>query len=140
MKFGNIAWERTERNIRRVASLMQTTIQSQAPVRTGALRRSIEVVPTMGTDGEWDILVYYKQYGQYTNWGTRPYYDRSQQNKDLFGMKRWVGYERGKGGIRPQYWLSLRGKEQLFQGPIEQGLQADMYQFMQDAIKNLQNL
>jgi hypothetical protein len=140
MQFGDLKFERTERNLRRVAAMMQETIKSQAPIRTGRLERSIEVDVVQDDNGEWDILIYYSNYGNYTNFGTRPYFERNQLDKNLFGMSRFRGYEKGKGGIRPQYWLSLRGQEQRFQGPIEQGLETDMLTFMDNAIKNLQNL
>lgn len=90
---------------RRLAKKIERQIKEQVPVDTGALQDNIEVeiIPTADGLGV-DIVIIELDYGKYTDYGTGPYYNEPFEFP-MVGMFR--GYERGVGGIRPQYWSSL---------------------------------
>ena len=85
--------------MKKAARILETRILLQVPVETGALKRSIKVVPL--DDG---VQIMYAEYGDYTNYGTGKYYPgkfRYGTNPDPGSFK---SYKKGKEGIRPQYW------------------------------------
>jgi hypothetical protein len=93
-----------ELNIARSAGLAarvyQTRLRLQAPVKTGALKRSVEVVPLMTGDG-FVLKETFLQYGIYTDSGTGRYYKPNKKAK-------WNPRPgRGRGGIKPRYWTNI---------------------------------
>ena len=90
---------------RRLAKKIERQIKDQVPVDTGALKDSIEVEILPTADGLGiEIVLIDLDYGKYTDFGTGPYYEEPNE-LPMVGIFR--GYERGQGGIRPQYWSSL---------------------------------
>jgi len=82
------------------ARVYKTRLRYQAPVRTGELKRSIEVVPEFTSNGVRFIETY-AQYGIYTNSGTGRYYKPNKTAK-------WNPRPgRGRGGIKPRYWTNI---------------------------------
>ena len=83
------------------ARLMETKLRSQAPVKTGALRDSVKVVPRF-TEKSVLLDVVSLNYGKYTDLGTGPY--RTPPSK----RRNWNPRPgKGKGGIKPRFWTSL---------------------------------
>jgi len=95
----------TEPEIVRAASLaariMETKLESQAPVKTGALRDSVKVVPRF-TNKSVLLDVISLPYGKYTDLGTGPYRTPPSRRRN------WNPRPgKGKGGIKPRFWTSL---------------------------------
>jgi hypothetical protein len=86
--------------LERCATLIRKNLQEQAPVKTGALRRSIRVRPVETSDG-YAFRASYKVYGIYLDKGTGPYASkaRGKYNKNP---------GKGKGGIIPRFWTTLQ--------------------------------
>lgn len=85
----------------RAARIMETKIKFQAPVKTGALRKSIKVVPRF-TDKSVLLDIVSLDYGKYTDLGTGRY--RTPASK----RKNWNPRPgKGKGGIKPRFWTSI---------------------------------
>lgn len=82
------------------ARVYKTRLRYQAPVATGKLKRSIEVVPELTQDGV-AFRETYLTYGIYTDSGTRRYYKPNKRAK-------WNPRPgKGKGGIKPRYWTNI---------------------------------
>lgn len=131
--------------MQRIARQMLVDIRQQAPRRgnnprnpyaTGKLVRSIGVEPQQDGD-QWSIIVSYDDYGDYTAFGTRQYFNPRDLQQSFFGLREFKGYEKGKGGIRPQYWLSLRGQRPKYERMIEEGLSITFETFTNNVISNL---
>jgi hypothetical protein len=83
------------------ARLMETKLRSQAPVKTGALRDSVKVVPRF-TEKSVLLDVVSLDYGKYTDLGTGPYKTPPSKRRS---WNKTPG--KGKGGIKPRFWTSL---------------------------------
>lgn len=82
------------------ARVYQTRLRFQAPVKTGALRDSVAVVPLITSDGVV-FSTTYKTYGRYLDSGTGKYY---RPNK----RANWRARPgKGQGGIKPRYWTNI---------------------------------
>jgi hypothetical protein len=81
------------------AILIERELQKQAPVKTGALRRSIKVTANMTEDGV-TFSADYNKYGIYVDRGTGPY-----KTKRRGGWNPSPG--KGKGGIKPRFWTTI---------------------------------
>jgi hypothetical protein len=84
----------------KVARIIQTRIERQAPVRSGKLRDSISVRVVDNA-----IQIGYEKYGVYTNYGTGRYYKGGYG--EALDPGKYKSYRKGKKGIRPQYWTSM---------------------------------
>lgn len=81
------------------ARLMAANLRRQAPVDTGALRRSIKVQGRM-TGDRINFSITYLAYGKFTDMGTGRYHTRTRRS--------WNPRPgRGRGGIKPRFWLTL---------------------------------
>lgn len=90
-----------DRVLKSIETLVKNRLQFQAPVATGALKRSIKVKAYYNRDGV-QFRSGYLNYGVFTDLGTGRYYRGEQPNK------RWRGNPgKGKGGIKPRYWTNL---------------------------------
>lgn len=82
------------------ARVYKMRLRYQAPVRTGELRKSVEVVPEI-TSNSVIFVDTFLQYGVYTDSGTGRYYKPNKQ-------ARWNPRPgRGRGGIKPRYWTNI---------------------------------
>ena len=82
------------------ARVYQSKLIFQVPVDTGKLKRSIEVIPEITSDGV-KFRETYLTYGIYTDSGTKRYYKPSKKAK-------WNPRPgKGKGGIKPRYWTNV---------------------------------
>ena len=83
------------------ARIMETKIKFQAPVKTGALRKSVKVVPRF-TERSVLLDIVSLDYGKYTDLGTGRY--RTPASK----RRNWNPRPgKGKGGIKPRFWTSI---------------------------------
>ena len=88
------------------ARVYKTRLRYQAPVATGKLKRSIEVVPEITRDGV-AFRETYLTYGIYTDSGTKRYY---KPNKKANWRER---PGKGRGGIKPRYWTNINDSATL---------------------------
>lgn len=93
--------------------------QRQVPVKTGALRDSINVNVTKTQRG-WTLNTSYLFYGVYQNLGTGLPYQNSNIRygtaaTNPFRLPPARPYQKGIGGIEPRYWLSITEKAILDQ-------------------------
>ena len=86
----------------KVARIVGTRLMLQAPVKTGQLVRSIVVEPRTN-----QIEIFYADHGTYTNYGTGRYYPSRFSYGTQPDPGTFRGYQKGKGGIRPQYWTAM---------------------------------
>jgi hypothetical protein len=84
--------------------------------RTGRLRSSLGYRVLSNNT----ISIYFNRYGIYPDLGTGPFADTTSTNP--FGLPAYRGYERGFGGIRPQYWTSLSSEEDAIVTGLEEQL------------------
>jgi hypothetical protein len=84
------------------ARVLESRLRFQAPVDTGALKKSVKVNASLTADG-FRYEVNYLKYGKFTDLGTGKYY-RGEEPK-----ARWKANpgKEGKGGIKPRYWTNL---------------------------------
>jgi hypothetical protein len=116
--------------LERVASIIQSRVQLQIPVKTGKLRDSFRVVVEDET-----LFYFYEDYGVFTNYGTGPYYN------GRYGMPAEVGsfkgYVKGQGGIQAQNWSSLPiDTDALIQQMISEEFDRQVEQAFYDALYN----
>lgn len=110
----------------------------QNPYATGNLKSKTNVDLRKSPDGDWQILVSYPFYGNYTNYGTRQYSNfREQRGLNLFDTDPFTGYRKGNGGIRPQNWLSLRQEQQRYADYIQKELGEDLQVFVERYVNQL---
>ena len=137
-------FQQTKQTMERLAALVRRDLQSQIPQRgqnpyaTGKLQSSLNVDAYEDGD-QWTIGVSYDDVGNYTNFGTRPYSSRwkAQSQQSFFDLPQFAGYKKGRGGIRPQYWLSLSRQENKYIKELEGALELDFETFMNSVIDNL---
>ena len=95
----------------------------QNPYATGNLKSKFNVDVRKSSKDEWEIFLTYPFYGNYTNFGTRALSNwRDQRDLNIFDRAPFTGYRPGRGGIRPQNWLSLRRQKQEYESLIEEEL------------------
>lgn len=84
--------------------LVSAQLRRQAPVKTGALKRSVHV--TANRDGETVVfLADYLPYGVFTDLGTKSYLTEDS-NRGPWNPNPGKP-EQGKKGIKPRFWNSL---------------------------------
>ena len=138
MQFKDLSDESMQRVGQRIIRNAEARIRRQVPQRgrnpfaTGALADSLRFNWVKNSMGQWELTVDYLEYGKYTNWGTRNY--NSYRDAGFFGMPEFRGYREGKGGIRPQYWLSLRGDRPVYEAIVEAELQTTWQTFLNNTI------
>jgi hypothetical protein len=123
--------------LRKVANEMSSTLKRQVPQRgqnpfaTGNLKSKFNLDVRKSAQGEWQVLMSYPDYGNYTAFGTRRYSNwREQSALNIFDRDSFSGYRPGKGGIRPQNWLSLRNQKAELEEMIQQELGMSLEVFM----------
>lgn len=83
------------------ARVLESRLKFQAPVDTGALKRSVKVNASLTADG-FRYEVNYLKYGKFLDLGTGRYF-RGEEPK-----AKWKPNPgKGKGGIKPRYWTNL---------------------------------
>jgi hypothetical protein len=87
--------------LKMAARIVQTTIETQVPVRTGKLKNGIKVY----VENEEIVVSVEEDYGAYTDYGTGPYYQGNFGEGWDAGL--FEGYRKGQGGIQAQKWSSL---------------------------------
>jgi hypothetical protein len=106
------------------------------PYATGNLARSVRFNWEKTEQDIWSLEITYATHGVYTAFGTRSYNDSAAREAGFFGRD-FRGYERGRGGIRPQYWLSLRGDQPVYEAIIEAELKMTYETFLNNTISGL---
>ena len=91
------------------ARLIEANLKRQAPVDTGALKRSIKVKANY-TGESVQFRYSYNTYGVFVDKGTRPY--------GVYGKGRKPGPwnpnpGKGEGGIKPRFWTSLENSTKI---------------------------
>lgn len=143
--FRNLDEESMRRVGARIIRNAEQRIRRQVPQRgrnpfaTGRLANSLSFEWSPNRDGEWSLSVDYASHGNYTQFGTRAYSSgwRAAREAGFFGRD-FTGYERGRGGIRPQNWLSLRGDRPIYEAIIEAELRVTYQTFLNNTITGLQ--
>lgn len=127
-----------ERIIRNAQHRMmsQVPIPSRNPFATGALQRSVRFNWSKTEEGAWSLAVEYIDYGKFTNFGTRAYFDAGARDAGFFGRE-FQGYKKGKGGVRPQEWTSLRGDQPVYEAIVEAELRISWETFINNTFSNL---
>ena len=73
----------------------------------------------------------YPFYGNYTAYGTRTYSNwREQSVLNIFDRSPFRGYTKGRNGIVPQNWLSLRQQKAEYEDMIQKELGESLEVFM----------
>jgi hypothetical protein len=103
------------------------------PFATGKLARSLQFSWEKNSEGVYELDISYLDYGKYTAFGTRSYNDSAARDAGFFGRD-FVGYRRGNGGIRPQYWLGLRGDRPVYEAIVEAELKMTWETFLNNTI------
>ena len=151
MRPTSFPFQHTKETMERLAALIERDLKQQVPQPgyrrlrrgekgpTGRLKRSLSVDAFPTQNDEWTIGVSYEAYGNYTNFGTRPYAPRWREQIDLtlFDLPQFAGYRKGIGGIRPQYWLSLSRNENRYIKEINASLEIDFESFINNVVENL---
>ena len=91
------------------ARLVEYTLKEQAPRKTGRLRDSISVTPSMTEAGNLSLKATYEEYGVFLDYGTGPF--NTYPNRGRFNSSPKSGV--GLGGIFPRYWTSLSSSVRL---------------------------
>lgn len=114
----NESINRTIRNrLNRLGEQMRSVIMQQIPqpgknpFATGALQKSFTIRAQKRGD-TWSLLMGYTQYGIYTNLGSGVY---RSPDASPFNLPPYLGYSKGLGGIKPQYWLSIPGSDVMLE-------------------------
>lgn len=84
-----------------MATLVQRTLKSQSPFKTGRLRDSIQVVGKETPNGNLVLNSSYEKYGTYLDWGTGRY--NKFPNRGNYNPRPG----KGTGGIKPRFWTTL---------------------------------
>jgi hypothetical protein len=105
------------------------------PYATGKLARSLRFTWEKDGTGVYELDITYLDYGKYTAFGTRGYNDSAARDAGFFGRD-FVGYRRGTGGIRPQYWLGLRGDRPVYEAIVEAELKMTWETYLNNTISN----
>ena len=103
------------------------------PFATGKLARSLQFTWEKNGDGVYELSISYLDYGKYTQFGTRSYYDGAAREAGFFGRD-FTGYSKGRRGIRPQYWLNLRQDRPVYEAIVEAELKMTFETFLNNTI------
>lgn len=140
MQFKDLSDEALQRVGQRIVRNAAARIRRQVPQRgrnpfaTGALAESLQFNWAKNPNGVWELDINYLSYGQYTAFGTGEYADRTARTQGFFGMREARGYRRGEMGIRPQYWLSLRGDKPVYEAIVASELKTTWQTFLNNTI------
>jgi hypothetical protein len=141
-KFNNLSDEALQsvgqRIIRNATARIMRQIPSPRngnPYATGRLASSFSFTWEK-INGEWSLRANYDDHGKYTAFGTRAYFDGAARTVGFFGRE-FRGYRRGQGGIRPQYWLSLRGDQPVYEAIVEAELRVTYQTFLNNTLSGL---
>lgn len=112
----------------------QAILYLQVPVDTGRLKRSIKVKYQRSNDSV-SYSFGYLDYGVYVNLGTKQYNTIKWGSKQSipFDLPPFRGYRKGKGGIQPQYWLSL--SEAVGIKDFKESIKNDIKEYIKNSIK-----
>jgi len=123
--------------LRKVAADMSSDLKRQVPQRgqnpyaTGNLKSKFNLDVRKNQRNEWEILMTYPFYGNYTAFGTRQYSNwREQSGMNIFDRAPFRGYSKGRNGIVPQNWLSLRQQKAQYEDMIQEELGESLEVFM----------
>jgi hypothetical protein len=124
--------------LRKVAADMNRDLKRQVPQRgqnpyaTGNLKSKFNLDVRKNARMEWEILMTYPFYGNYTTFGTRQYASnwREQSGMNIFDRAPFRGYTKGRNGIVPQNWLSLRQQKAQYEEMIQEELGESLEVFM----------
>jgi hypothetical protein len=123
--------------LRKVATDMSRDLKRQVPQRgqnpyaTGNLKSKFNLDVRKNARNEYEILMTYPFYGNYTAYGTRPNDPwREQQALSIFDRNPFRGYTKGRNGIVPQNWLSLRQQKMQYEEMIQEELGESLEVFM----------
>lgn len=126
--------------LKKVANQMSRDLKRQVPQRgnsprnpyaTGNLKSKFNLDVRRDANMQWEILVTYPFYGNYTAFGTRQYSNwREQTELNIFDRAPFRGYSKGRNGIVPQNWLSLRQQKAEYEDMIQNELGETLEVFM----------
>lgn len=142
--FADITDEQLQRLGQRLIRNVQARIGQQIPrpnnrptnpFATGKLARSLQFTWEKNAEGVYELDISYLDYGKYTAFGTRNYNDSAARDAGFFGRE-FVGYRRGRGGIRPQYWLGLRDDRPVYEAIVEAELKITWETYLNNTISN----
>jgi len=123
--------------LKKVATDMSRDLKRQVPQRgqnpyaTGSLKSRFNLDVRKSSKNEWEIFMTYPFYGNYTAFGTRGYSNwREQSRLNVFDRLPFSGYRKGRNGIIPQNWLSLRNQKATYEKMIQDELGESLEVFM----------
>lgn len=111
----------------------QIPTPSRNPFSKGNLARSMSYSWEQNSDGSWELVISYLPYGNYVNFGTRNYSNAAMREQSFFGYS-YRGYQKAKGGIRPQGFLSLRGDRPVYEAIVEAEVRITWEEFIENTI------
>jgi len=123
--------------LKKIATDMSRDLKRQVPQRgqnpyaTGNLKSKFNLDVRKSSRDEWEIFMTYPFYGNYTAFGTRSYSNwREQSALNVFDRLPFSGYRKGRNGIVPQNWLSLRNQKATYEKMIQDELGESLEVFM----------
>ena len=126
--------------LKKIAANMSRDLKRQVPQRsntprnpyaTGNLKSKFNLDVRKSVNNEWQVFMTYPFYGNFTAFGTRPYSNwREQSELNIFDRAPFTGYRKGRGGIKPQNWLSLRREKDMYEKMIQDELGESLEVFM----------
>jgi hypothetical protein len=84
-----------------MSRLVERTLKTQAPYKTGTLRDSIKVTGKETPNGNLVLNSSYERYGTYLDYGTGRY--NKYPNRGAYNPRPG----KGTGGIKPRFWTTL---------------------------------
>lgn len=85
-----------------IERIIKTALRAQAPVKTGALQKSVQVKAVLSEDGV-KFTPTFLRYGTYLNQGTGRY-----KVKETKGRPFNPNPGKGTMGIKPRFWLNIQ--------------------------------
>jgi hypothetical protein len=127
-----------QRLIRNVQARVSRQVPSPVrnPFAKGTLERSVRYSWKKLGDLSWGLQIDYAEHGKYVNFGTRSFFNHAMMQQSVFGYE-FRGYSRGKGGVRPQGWLSLRGDKPVYEAIVEAEVRLTFEEFVRNTITPL---
>lgn len=83
------------------ARLIETLLKSQAPKKTGALAKSVQITPKETPKGNIVFQSNYNRYGRFLDWGTLA--ESAYPNRGKWNPRPG----KGTGGIKPRFWTTI---------------------------------
>ena len=128
--------ERIIRNVQARVSA-QVPAPGRNPFSKGVLQKSVKYSWTKNPQTEaWELKIDYADQGTFTQFGTRAYFNPATVNQSMFGYD-FRGFVPGKGGVRPQFWLSLRGDQPVYEAIIEAEIRKTWEFFVKNTVTGL---